>query len=40
MDYYEKDKIKWIKLQDLKKNIAIFRPWYKKFVFKIIKYFE
>ena len=37
---YEKDKIKWIKLQDLKKHIEIFRPWYKKFVFKIIKFFE
>ena len=37
---YEKDKLRWIKLQDLKKNIHIFRPWYKKFVYKIINYFE
>jgi len=37
---YEKDKIKWIKLQDLKKNIHIFRPWYRKFIYKIINYFQ
>ena len=38
--FYEKDKLRWIKLQNLKKNIHIFRPWYKKFVYKIINYFE
>ena len=37
---FEKDKLRWIKLQDLKKNIHIFRPWYKKFIYKIIKYFN
>ena len=36
---FEKDKLKWVKLQDLTENINIFRPWYKKFIYKIIRYF-
>ena len=37
---YEKDKLRWIKLQNLKKNMGIFRPWYKKFVKQILYQFE
>ena len=37
---YEKDKLRWIKLQDLKKNMGIFRPWFKKFVKQILYQFE
>jgi len=37
---YEKDKIRWIELNDLKKNIKIFRPFYKKFIYKLIKIFN
>ena len=34
---YEKDMLKWIKLKDLKKNMDIFRPWYREIINKIIK---
>ena len=34
---YEKDMIKWFSYDELKKKINTFRPWYKKFVYKIIK---
>jgi len=37
---YEKDKLRWVKLQNLKKNMGIFRPWYKKFVKQILYQFE
>ena len=33
--FYEKDKLKWIKITDLKKNMGLFRNWYKKLVNKI-----
>ena len=36
---YEKDRGKWIRLERLKYNMDIFRPWYKKIVYKIIDYF-
>tara|TARA_B110000967_G_scaffold115702_1_gene118444 strand:- start:1947 stop:2417 length:471 start_codon:yes stop_codon:yes gene_type:complete len=29
---YEKDMLKWISFGDLKKNIKIFRPFYRKFI--------
>jgi len=32
---YEKDKLKWIKLQNLPKNMDKFQPWYKKIIKKI-----
>jgi len=34
---YEKDKLKWIKLSQLNKKSHLFRPWYKKFLPKIVK---
>lgn len=37
---YEKDKIKWVELNDLKKNIKMFRPFYKKFIYELIKIFN
>ena len=37
---YEKDMIRWIELADLKKNLPIFRPWYKSIVKEIIKEFS
>ena len=37
---YEKDKIKWIGVGDLRKNIKMFRPFYKKFVYELIKIFK
>lgn len=37
---YEKDKIQWIKLQNLKNKVKIFRPWYRKFIHKIINHFQ
>ena len=32
---YEKDKLRWIKVTDIKKNMGLFRNWYKKLVNKI-----
>ena len=37
---YEKDKIRWIELNDLRKNIKIFRPFYKKIIYELIKIFN
>ena len=37
---YEKDMIKWMDIDYLKKNKNIFRVWYKPFVYKIIKMFD
>tara|TARA_B100000424_G_scaffold268781_1_gene264262 strand:+ start:1038 stop:1520 length:483 start_codon:yes stop_codon:yes gene_type:complete len=37
---YEKDKIRWIELNDLTKNIKIFRPFYKKIIYELIKIFN
>ena len=34
---YEKDMIRWFGYDELKKKVHTFRPWYKKFVYKIIK---
>jgi len=34
---YEKDKLEWIKLSTLKRKINRFRPFYKRFIPKIIK---
>jgi len=33
---YEKDMIKWISRDNLKKNMHLFRPWYKKFIKHIL----
>ena len=33
---YEKDMIKWFSYDELKKKIQDFRPWYRKFIYKII----
>ena len=32
---YEKDKLKWIKLQNIPKHMHRFQPWYKKIVKQI-----
>jgi len=37
---YEKDKIIWIELNELKKNIKMFRPFYKKFVYELIRIYK
>ncbi len=34
--YYEKDRLKWIEKKNLKKNLKIMRPWYKKVVEQLI----
>jgi len=34
---YEKDMIKWFSYEELKKKVNTFRPWYRKFIYKIIK---
>ena len=34
--YYEKDRLKWIEKKNLKKNLKIMRPWYKKIVEQLI----
>ena len=34
---FEKDKFKWIEINDLDNHFPIFRPWYKDIVKKIIK---
>ena len=36
---YEKDRGKWIRLERLKNNMGMFRPWYKNIIYKIIEYF-
>ncbi len=33
--FYEKDKLKWVKLENLPKHMDKFQPWYKKIVKKI-----
>jgi hypothetical protein len=38
--FYEKDKIKWIELNDLKKNMKKFRPFYKSVIYKLIKIYN
>ena len=35
--FYEKDKIKWITMDEMKKNLKIFRPWFVKYL-PLIKY--
>ena len=37
---YEKDKIKWIEVKNLKKNIKIFRPFYKRIIYKLIRIYN
>lgn len=37
---YEKDQIKWVELNDLKKIIPLCRPWYSPMVKKINKHFS
>ena len=37
---YEKDRVKWIALCDLKKNIPKFRKWYSYIIYKIIDEFK
>lgn len=37
---YEKDKIKWIEIKNLKKNIKIFRPFYKRIIYKLIRIYN
>ena len=34
---FEKDKFKWIEINDLHNHLSIFRPWYRNIVEKIIK---
>ena len=34
---YEKDKLRWIELKKLIKNIKIFRPWYKKYIYQLTR---
>ena len=34
---FEKDKFKWIEVDELEKNIDMFRPFYRAIVYKIIK---
>ena len=36
---YEKDKVRWINLKQLHKNIHIFRPWYKKHIYHLLTIF-
>ena len=37
---YEKDMIKWMSYNDIKKNKnKIFRPWYRKFITHLLKIF-
>ena len=36
----EKDKVRWIKLKNLKKNEKILRPWYRKRIPSIVNFFE
>ena len=36
---FEKDKLRWIRLQDLHKCMHLFRPWYRRIVRKIIEAF-
>ena len=37
--FYEKEKLKWIKLEHLLKHMDKFQPWYKKIVIKLHKTF-
>lgn len=37
---FEKDKLVWIKLQDLKKKQNMFRYWYRRFIPRIIDIFD
>ena len=37
---YEKDRVKWIALRDLKKNVSKFRKWYSYIIYKIIDEFK
>jgi 8-oxo-dGTP pyrophosphatase MutT (NUDIX family) len=37
---FEKDKLQWIKLSNLHKKVRMFRPWYKRFIPKIIELLE
>ena len=37
---FEKDKLQWIKLSSLQRKKHIFRPWYKRFIPKIIELLE
>lgn len=34
---FEKDKLQWIKLSNVHKKTHMFRPWYKRFIPKIIE---
>ena len=36
---YEKDMLQWVSFEDLKKNLNMFRPWYKNIVKLIINTF-
>lgn len=38
--FYEKDRVKWMPLRDLNKNMGMFRPWYKHIVRLIIRRFN
>lgn len=38
--FYEKEKVKWIKLENIKYHMKKFQPWYKKIVKKIIVAFN
>lgn len=35
--YFEKDKFSWIEYNDLKKNVSIFRPFYRDVIYFILK---
>ena len=37
---YEKDMIRWFTIDSLKKNINMFRPWYRNVIRKLIKRFD
>ena len=37
---YEKDMGKWINIKYLRRNMDMFRPWYKYMVYKIIRFFN
>ena len=37
---YEKDMARWIRVDLLQRNLHNFRPWYKKHIREIIKYFS
>ena len=37
---FEKDKLRWIKLRDLRRNSHLIRPWYRRFIPKLIRLFR